>query len=359
MLNRRHFVVATMLCVALFIGACDKGDNEAAVHPEVAAQTVIVQARPFTQTVGAIGTVTGRPGSTARLSAPVQARIASVLVAVGQHVQRGEALIGLDQTSFVSNYEASAAALSTAQQNYTRTKRLVDAGILPRKDLDQAASELAQARSSEAIARRQQQLSVLRAPISGVVTSVSAVLGGSADPNQPLVEIADPSRVDVVLNVTPAQAAQIKTGAKVWVTAGQSASGEQIGVATVSDIAGTVDTLTRSVTVRAHAPTTTRPLRIGETVFGQIEIATHPTALVIPAAALVPEGNSFRVYVVDQNGIAHAREVTIGGRKQSEVEILSGLSVGERIVSEGAYGVEDSAKIVAPRADSAVSPGGK
>jgi membrane fusion protein (multidrug efflux system) len=87
-------------------------------------------------------------------------------------------------------------------------------------------------------------------------------------------------------------------------------------------------------------------------VFGQIQVGVHPTSIVVPTAALVPAGNSFRVFVVDQKGIAHARDVTIGGRTEKEAEVLSGLRAGERIVTEGAYGVEDSATIVAPHADS-------
>ncbi|HET9012761.1 MAG TPA: hypothetical protein VFN38_13140, partial [Gemmatimonadaceae bacterium] len=88
-----------------------------------------------------------------------------------------------------------------------------------------------------------------------------------------------------------------------------------------------------------------RPLRIGETVFGQIVVGVHPKALSVPTEALVPDGEGFKVFVVDSASIAHGQTVTIGARTDSTAEVLEGLKGGERIVTYGAYGVEDSVKV--------------
>ena len=68
--------------------------------------------------------------------------------------------------------------------------------------------------------------------------------------------------------------------------------------------------------------------------------------MTIPAEALVPEGDAFKVFVVDASSIAHARPVTVGARTGGLAEIKSGLQAGEKVVTYGAYGVEDSAKVV-------------
>ena len=106
-----------------------------------------------------------------------------------------------------------------------------------------------------------------------------------------------------------------------------------------------VDSASRSVTVRAQAPTTRRPLRIGETIFAQITVATRMNALVIPLESLVPDGEEYRVFVVDASGMAHERSVKVGGRTDKVAEITEGLSAGERIVTYGAYGLEDSVRV--------------
>ena len=67
----------------------------------------------------------------------------------------------------------------------------------------------------------------------------------------------------------------------------------------------------------------------------------------------MPEGDGFKVFVVDATGTAHEREVKVGARTSSGVEIVEGLKAGERVVTSGAYGMQDSAKVVAPKPDSA------
>lgn len=346
----RFVVLSAALLAAAAIAACshERGDEAEPVEAAavVGVRTALAAAQPFTETIGAIGDVEARAGHSAALGAPGPARISRVLVSTGQHVAAGDVLVELDQTAFEAAAQSAQAQLAASQGAYDRAKRLAEAGIAPRKDVEQAAAELAKARADAATARRAAQLSVLRAPISGVVTRVSATLGATADPTLPLVEIADPTATDVVLNTTPSDAARIHRGATVALVAGQSAGGESLGAGTVTDVGGTVDSATRSVPVRVRVTSARRPLRIGETVFGEIASAVRADAVVVPVDALVPEGDGFKVFVVDANSIAHARRVSVGGRTAALAEILDGVKAGEKVVTYGAYGVEDSSKVV-------------
>jgi membrane fusion protein (multidrug efflux system) len=354
------------IAVGLTVGcsiAC-KGKEEAAgdeAHAVVNAQTVVVAPQAFTETISSLGTVVARAGHVATLSAPATGRVGRVLVTTGQTVSPGQPLVELDQAPFTAALQSAEAALAAAERANERQQRLAQEAIVPRKDAEQAAADLARAQSDAVAARRNAQLSVLRAPISGVVTRMSATLGASVDPAQPLVEISDPRALDVLLSVTPTEAAEVRPGAKVTLSAGQNASGEPLGIGTVTDVSSTVDSVTRSVAVRAQAPTTRRPLRIGETVNGAIAVATRASAIVIPPDALVPEGETFKVFVVDANGIAHEREVKVGGRSASGVEITEGLKAGERVVTYGAYGMQDSAKVapLTPEKPESAAPNAK
>jgi RND family efflux transporter MFP subunit len=341
----------SFLLAVVFAVACKQGGGDAAeetVQAVVGAQTVVVTAQPFTETVVAIGSVVPRAGHAASLSAPAPGRVSRVLVTSGQRVSAGQPLVVLDPSTVDAAVQSAEAAVTLAQQTVDRTLRLVGEGVLPRKDAEQAAAEVARARAELVALRRTQTLGTLRSPISGVVTRMTATLGASVDPSQPLVDIADPSALDILLSATPSEAARIRPGAKVTLSAGQGAAGEPLGVGTVADVGATIDSATRSVTVRVRAPATRRVLRIGETVSGRIVVATHAAAVVVPAEALVPEGDGFKVFVVDSESVAHARPVTVGGRSDAGVEITDGLKPGERIVTYGAYGVSDSAKVVPP-----------
>src|SRR5437773_1046114 len=284
----------------------------------VQAGTAVATVQAFPQLVSAIGTVTPRPGRFAELAAPAPTRVARIFVAPGQRVAEGDSLIEFERAPFDAAARSAETALENAQRAYARAVRLVQAGILPQKDADQAAADLAQAQVAAVTARRAQQLATLRAPLGGVVTRMTAVLGATADQSQPLVEVADPAALDIVFNVSPAEAARIHAGDAVTLSPGDAASGEALGRGVVTAVAVAVDTASRAVAVRAGVSRVVRPLRIGESVVGTIVTAVTPRAATVPVAALVPTagGESFQVFVVDSEQIAHVRSVTVGGRSE-------------------------------------------
>lgn len=354
---------ALIVVLAVVTGAtgCARESDDASVGDRVVtgAKTVIVTEAPFAETVEANGMVSGRPDRMAMLSTPGTARIAAVHVVVGQQVKRGDALVELDQVTFRAAVNAADAALAAAEAQQARLLRLSAAGIAARRDVEMGTAELAAARAAAETAHRQAELSVLRSPIAGVVTRVTAVLGATADPALTLVQVADGRALDLELNVPPAQAAVLSTGARVEIL-GHSRGSTTLGDGVVTTVGGVVDSATRAVTVRAAVRRTTAPLAIGMMVPVRIVAATRPKALVVPIEALVPDGESFKVFVVDAAGIAHSRAVEVGGRTETVAEIRRGLAAGERIVTYGAYGMDDSVKVApAGKAPAAPAPDSK
>jgi len=345
----RRLLLLLLLVLAARCRARAADDAESpAVRTAVAAQTAPATAQPFAHVVRAIGTVTPRPGRFAELAAPGPTRVARIFVAPGERVAEGDTLIEFERAPFDAAAQSAATALENAQHAYDRAVRLVQAGILPQKERDQAAADLAQARLAAVTARRAQQLATLRAPLGGVVTRMTAVLGASVDATQPLVQVADPEALDVVFNVSPAEAAEIRDRDSVSLSAGETLRGDPLGAGVVTGVAAAVDSLSRAVAVRVRLRRSERPLRIGESVFGRLITAVEPHAITVPVAALVPApgGEGFQVFVVDSGGVAHSRAVTVGGRTAAVAEITSGLAAGEVVVTSGAYGVADGARIV-------------
>jgi RND family efflux transporter MFP subunit len=341
-----------LVALVIVVGACRKGesDGEDTTRAVVAARTAVASARPFTHTISAIGTVVARSGHYAALSAPSPTRVSRIYVQQGQRVAAGQPLVEFDQSTFAAAAGGAEATLRAAQSSYERAQRLANEGIVPRKDAETAAADLARARSDAVAATRAQQLSVLRSPIGGVVTRLGAVLGAPADAGQVLVEIADPSAFDVVLSLGATDAGAVLQGARVDLTAGQNIEGETLGSGVVASVGVAVDTGSRSVPIRVTVTSPRRALRLGESVYGVISTGTQRDAVVVPVEALVPGDapGTYRVFVVDRNGIAHARDVSVGGRTESVVEITKGLAGGETVVTQGAYGVQDSAKVRLP-----------
>src|SRR2546426_6601936 len=118
----------------------------------------------------------------------------------------------------------------------------------------------------------------------------SGVLGASVDASQPLVEVADPRALDILLTVSPAEAAQIHEGNPVTLTAGEGTNGEPLGQGVVSGVAAAVDSVSRAVAGPARGPSAERAPRLGESVFGRITTAVGSPAGTVPVASLVPTG---------------------------------------------------------------------
>ncbi len=339
-----HHLPSIILLLAAL--ACHKDDEGVAAASAVGVRTAVAQARAFPEIVSAIGTVTPRPGRFADLSAPAATRVSRVEAVPGQRVAAGAVLVEFERAPFDAAAHSADAALSAAQATWDRAVRLAQAGVLPRKDVDQAASELAQAQSAVVIARRSLELATLRAPIAGVVTRMDAVLGQPVEANQALVQVVDESALDIVFAVSADAASRVHPGAAVRITAGEDARGDSLGSGSVTSVGASVDPVSRAVLVRARIVRPSRPLRVGETVMGRITVGVHANAVTIPVDALVPAGEGFKVFVVDSSGLARAREVTVGGRADSLVEVRLGLAAGETVVTYGAYGLEDSVRVV-------------
>ena len=179
---RRAATIAATTLLALAATACgakSDGDNGTvgpdSVQVVVGAKTAVAALGSFTETLGAIGTVAARPGHIASLSAPAPSRVARIYVAVGQRVAPGEPLIELEQSGFRAAGQSAAAAVTAAEQASARATRLANEGIVPRKDAEQAAAELARTRADLVAAQRALALSTLRAPIGGVVTQLATM----------------------------------------------------------------------------------------------------------------------------------------------------------------------------------------
>jgi RND family efflux transporter MFP subunit len=324
--------------IAVAVG-CGGGEEEETPAPVVSARLTAARVQPFELTIAALGVVTPRAGRFAELAPLAEARVSRIYVATGDRVQAGDPLIEFESTVWEAEAERARSAVDAARSESERAAHLADSGIVPRKQAEQAEAALAAAEADLAAARRTLALAVLRSPIAGIVSRMSARLDASVDPTTPLVEIVDPEALEVVFHLSPGDAARVEPGARVLLEADSSAMGRVAGIDAAIDSTGSVE-------VRARMAGGSAPLWLGQSVAGSIVEEVHPDAVVVPASAVVPAGgDSLVVFVVGADSTAHARPVVVGGRSASQVEIASGLEGGELVVAGGAYGMVDGARV--------------
>src|SRR3979411_2357084 len=138
----RRIALILALCTTL-AGCKKKAAADEAAKPVVTAKNAGASGGPVTPPPAASGVVGARPGHYAALSAPSPTRVAKVYVSQGQRVGAGQPLVEFDQSVFAPAANAAQTALRTAERNYERAQRLANEGIVPRKDAETAAADLA------------------------------------------------------------------------------------------------------------------------------------------------------------------------------------------------------------------------
>ncbi len=200
--------------------------------------------------------------------------------------------------------------------------------------IDQAKAEVANARVFVSYAR-------IASPISGVVVSKHTEVGSTATPGAPLLTIEDSSRYRLEVAVEESQLGKIRTGERARLRIDALGADDLEGG--VSEITPVADPMSRSYTVKIDLPAR-QSLRSG--LYGVARFASgQRRAILIPQKAVAQRGQLTGVFVVDDAGVARLRLVKTGKIYRENVEALSGLSDGERIVVDGAANLRDGVKV--------------
>ncbi|MHB1495446.1 MAG: efflux RND transporter periplasmic adaptor subunit [Acidithiobacillus sp.] len=335
---KRTALVAALAFSTASLTACSKSPPDALqVQSKVAAPVMQMGSQSMAAFARVPGTVTAH--QQVQLSSRLSGYIRAMSVRDGQAVKAGQLLFEVDPTDVLGQVQQAQAglaeaesALTDARSNYDRFKALYAQQAIPEKQWDQVKSAYAMAQARAAAARggistAQSQLRYARvtAPFSGIITRKFMQNGDLASPGQPILGLANTSRLEVQCSVSGTLYRSLQIGQKVAVISdGKSVS------ATVLDMVGAADAMTHTHMVKLGLPADST-LQAGDYVSVEVPV-TRRQVMVVPAAALLDRAGIPGVFVVDAQGIAHYRMVRPGQSTPEGVEILSGLSVGETVV---------------------------
>ncbi|NOK09923.1 efflux RND transporter periplasmic adaptor subunit [Corallococcus exercitus] len=315
--------------------------------------TAKVEARPGGESVTALGELTFSEDAYAEVASPVAARVASVAVTTGQAVKQGQRLAELQSPELGrarADLQATQARATAARQAADRKRTLAEERIVARKDVQAAEADAAAADAEVAAAKAALMALgaggaggegtsgfVLKAPIDGTVVERTARLGQMADPSQALFRIGDLSSLWLVVHAFERDAVRLKSGAEARVTF--AAFPGQEFAAKVGHVGQRVDPRSRTIPVRLELDNGKGLLRPGMSASASIPLGEPGATLTaVPAAALQRLENGWVVFLpTAEAGVFEQREVGRGRSLGTQVEVLSGLVVGDEVVVEGAF----------------------
>lgn len=342
-------------------------------------ETVTADKAEWPSVYEATGTVRARTAVT--ISSKVMGYVREVRVEAGDRFRAGQTLVLLDARELDAAYRQARAAhnearsavaevdnaiaaakaqLELAEATFGRMKDLYEKKSISDQEFDEASAKvkMAAANHQMALSKREQlkeriqqaeeaveaagimqSYAEIRAPFEGTVTGKMVEPGNLAAPGAPLLEIERAGAYRLEAQLEESRLPDVRVGQQVTVEL--AALGESIR-ARVGEVVPAIDAASRAFVVKIDLPRLPR-LRSG--LFGRAKFEIGAREVVaIPAGAVVARGQVQSVFVVEGNR-ARVRLVTLGQRREEEVEILSGLSAGEALVCPVPAGLADGARV--------------
>ncbi len=359
---RKTFLV---LAIASTLAACNQGAKDGDKKDAKTEAPVVLSILPediltvSSNSLASGPVVTGsiQPERKADVRAEISALVLQVLKENGDVVKKGDVLVKLDETAIrdsLSSAEASARsssqALDQAERQVARMKTLRASGMTSVQAMDDAevrrnnaASEVAAARSRAALARQQLARTVVRAPFDGVVSDRKVSAGDTASPGKELVKVIDTTSMRFEGRVSADRISAVKVGQAVTFKINGYTGQEFRGI--VKRVDPAANEVTRQVEVLVgFVPGTQQPKVSGLFGEGRIEAETT-SALMLSEASLVKAGDKTYAWRLKGNVLGKT-DIVLGARdaRTGDFEIRSGLAAGDVVLRAPNSSLKDGQK---------------
>jgi RND family efflux transporter MFP subunit len=303
---------------------------------ERAARRDIQQRRLFTGIL--------EPLKKADLSPGAPGRIRTIAVDIGDRVAQGQVLARMDDANLV----ALTANFDNLKSQFERTKRLYENSAASKVQFETVQAQyLSTKRQLEQVTEN----TIIKAPFAGIITGKAAEEGemyspqmGAAGGNAGLIQLTqlDPLKLD--LNVDEMSVAFLHKGMQVQLKV--KALRDTVITGTVLWVNPAAQALSRTFQVRVVIPNATNAMKAGYFVETSVVLAQKKNVLAVPVSAV----NGNRVFTIEQDSIAIARQVTAGWNTDEYVEILSGIPEGALVIISGNKAIPDSTIVITEEA---------
>lgn len=371
-------IIAAIVALA-GCGEPHRVEKAATAAAPVRVSTVTAAVQQWPEIYEATGTVRARV--TTVVASRIMGYVREVRVREGDHVREGQLLVTLDARDLDAASGRAAAALeevrsavpetesaeraaqanlTLAQTTFERMQELLSKRSISNQEFDEASARLkaAQAAREMARARRMQvdsqaarvrqevraaeiarSYAEIAAPFAGIVTAKPVEPGTMAAPGAALLTLERDGAYRLETAVEESRLAAIHVGQPVKVTLDSAGC---VTAARVSEIAPAVDAASRSYIVKIDLPALT-PLRSGQFGRACFQLGSR-SSLAVPFAAVKENGQLQSVLVAD-NGVARTRLITVGEKSKDQIEVLSGVAAGDKIIFPVPSNLSDGASL--------------
>jgi len=364
---------STFACLAaISLTACggkSHADNTASGAPQaMPVQVVVASPRPITDTTEYLALLKSRHSSI--INPQVEGQVTKIFVKSGDHVKAGDPLLQIDplkQEAAVSSQEATVAAqeatVRLAQVSLERAKKLSEAGVISKQDLDNAQSSydsaVAQLKSLEHQVQQQKvelHYYNVSAPTDGIVGDVPVRVGDRVAVTTLLTTVNEPGALEAYIYVPAARARELRLGLPVKLL---SETGSVLADSQITFISPQVDPETQTVLAKAAIGPSKANFRISQQVRTQLSWGTR-SGQVVPILAVQRVNGQFFAFVASKQAnetVAKQRPLRLGEAIGNDYAVLEGINAGDHVIVSGLQFLQDGAPVLEQITDDKASSG--
>jgi len=351
-------MIATRCVIATMFLLAGCGSNEGPTMAELSSasretiQAEVVEINPTSVPIHIEVTGQVAPIFQAALSSRIQGTIDTLFVREGTSVVKGQTLIQLDNRDVRANLARALAEVENTKAQLDRMVQLYAQDAVSKQEMENATRAYKVGEANRKTVLAQLSYTIVKAPFDGVIIEKTVEAGELASPGQVLLRMENPRHLRLNATVAEGDLNSVSLGDKISVVIG--ALGEQALDGVVGQIIPAGDSHTHTFTVKVDLPAEPG-LKTG--MFGrfQLDKGTSKTILV-PWTAVVERGELTSVFAVGSDQIARLRWVKVGRRIDQQVEILSGVNIGERVLLDATRGIDGAAVRIVDAATSPIVP---
>jgi membrane fusion protein, multidrug efflux system len=347
-----RFLSLGALSVLFLFPSCGSTDKKEAAQQQqrgaggpggqrpIRADAMTVSTSTVTEQIEVPGTIVANEAT--EIHPEVAGRITGIYFQEGSQVSKGATLFKLNDADLQAQLRKLQVQERIAQQNETRSESLLKIGGISRQDYEATQLQVSNTTADIAIIREQISRTVVRAPFSGKVGLRMVSLGAYISPATILTTISQTGQMKIDFTVPEKYIPQMKSGQYINFTIeGNNRNYTARVMATESNITEN----TRTLQARAVVQGDKTDLTPGAFARVKLSFEPDPNAIVIPTQAVVPKARGKSVFVY-QDGVAKAVDVTTGIRDSATVQILSGLKVGDTVLTTGLLSLRPEGKVM-------------
>jgi RND family efflux transporter MFP subunit len=358
--NRSLFGAGLMVLAALVSG-CGKtsaggGAEGGAAMQAMPVQVIVAKTQKIPDTTEYLSVLKSRHSAT--INPQVEGQITKIFVKSGDRVAAGTPLLQIDplkQQATVSSQQAAVAAqqasLSYAKTQLDRQKKLFEAGVTPKQDLDNAQStydaQAAQLQALEEQANSQQvelRYYSVKAPMDGIVGDVPVRAGDRVQFTTLLTTVDEPGALEAYIYVPADRARDLRIGVPVHLV---DAAGKDIGDTRITFVSPQVDTETQTVLAKAAVPNPSGTLRVAQQVRTQLVWSSHEGTTIPILAVTRINGRFFAFLAVNEakGAVARQKLLQVGDTVGNDYAVIDGIKPRDHIITTGLQFLQDGAPV--------------